>query len=50
MQTGRYADALEVNVLASQADEGYITQCRAQGLYPLNYYSLTTSTFLPGPP
>ncbi len=38
IQTGRYRDALEVNILASQADEGYITQCRAQGIYPLAYY------------
>jgi len=38
IQVGRYYDALEVNVLASLADEGYITQCRAQGIYPLNYY------------
>ena len=38
MQLGRYADAFEVNQLASLADEGYITQCRAQGIYPLDYY------------
>jgi len=38
MQVGRYADAFEVNVLAAKADENYITQCRAQGIYPLNYY------------
>jgi tetratricopeptide (TPR) repeat protein len=38
MQTGRYAESYEVNTLAAQADEGYITQCRAQGIYPLNYY------------
>jgi len=38
IQTGRYRDAMEVNILASQADEGYITQCRAQGIYPLAYY------------
>ncbi len=38
MQVGRYADAYEANVLAAEADEGYITQCRAQGIYPLNYY------------
>jgi tetratricopeptide (TPR) repeat protein len=35
---GRYADAFEVNELAAKADENYITQCRAQGIYPLNYY------------
>jgi tetratricopeptide (TPR) repeat protein len=38
MQVGRYAEAFEANVLATKADEGYITQCRAQGIYPLNYY------------
>jgi len=38
MQVGRYAEAYESNVLASVADEGYITQCQAQGIYPLNYY------------
>ncbi len=38
MQVGRYAEAYEANTLAVQADEGYITQCRAQGIYPLNYY------------
>lgn len=38
MQLGRYADSFEVNRLAAEADEGYIAQCRAQGMYPLNYY------------
>jgi len=38
IQVGRYGDAFDVNVEASKADEGYITQCRAQGIYPLNYY------------
>ena len=38
MQLGRYAESVESNTLASLADEGYITQCRAQGIYPLNYY------------
>ena len=38
MQVGRYAEAFEANALASAADEGYITQCQAQGIYPLNYY------------
>jgi tetratricopeptide (TPR) repeat protein len=38
MQVGRYADALEDNRRAAQADEGYLTQCRAQGVYPLTYY------------
>ncbi len=38
MRVGRYADSYEANRLAVEADEGYITQCRAQGLYPLGYY------------
>jgi len=38
MRVGRYADSYNANVLAVKADEGYITQCRAQGLYPLAYY------------
>lgn len=35
---GRYADAIRSNELAIVADEDYITQCRAQGLYPMGYY------------
>lgn len=38
MRVGRYADSWEANRLASEADEGYITSCRAQGIYPLGYY------------
>lgn len=38
MRLGRYADAYESNRLAVLADEGYITQCRNQGIYPLSYY------------
>jgi tetratricopeptide (TPR) repeat protein len=37
-RVGRYADAMKSNVLAIAADEDYITQCRAQGLYPMGYY------------
>ena len=37
-RVGRYADAIESNRLAIEADEDYITQCRAQGLYPMAYY------------
>ncbi len=37
-RVGRYADASEANVQAIAADEDYITQCRAQGIYPLGYY------------
>jgi tetratricopeptide (TPR) repeat protein len=35
---GRYDDAVAVNQKAILADEDYISQCRAQGLYPLGYY------------
>jgi tetratricopeptide (TPR) repeat protein len=38
MRVGRYGDSWEANRLAVEADESYITQCRAQGLYPLGYY------------
>jgi tetratricopeptide (TPR) repeat protein len=37
-RVGRYADAIKSNELAVLADEDYITQCRAQGLYPMAYY------------
>jgi tetratricopeptide (TPR) repeat protein len=37
-RVGRYADAIRSNQLAMAADEDYITQCRAQGLYPTGYY------------
>lgn len=35
---GRYADSSRSNEDAIAADEDYITQCRAQGVYPLAYY------------
>jgi tetratricopeptide (TPR) repeat protein len=38
MRVGRYADAAKVNEEAIVADEDYITQCRAQGIYPVAYY------------
>jgi tetratricopeptide (TPR) repeat protein len=37
-RVGRYNDAIRSNELAIAADEDYITQCRAQGLYPMGYY------------
>jgi tetratricopeptide (TPR) repeat protein len=37
-RVGRYADASKSNVMAIAADEDYISQCRAQGLYPMAYY------------
>jgi len=38
MRIGRYTDAYDANRRAVAADENYITQCRAQNIYPLNYY------------
>lgn len=38
IRVGRYLDAVKVNQTAIQADEDYIAQCFAQGLYPLAYY------------
>ena len=38
LRVGRYADAAEANVRAIAADEDYLAQCQAQGLYPLTYY------------
>lgn len=37
-RVGRYEDSAAANVRAIAADEDYITQCRAQGLYPMAYY------------
>jgi len=37
-RVGRHADVITVNIAAAKADEDYIAQCRAQGLYPLGYY------------
>ncbi|WP_417623439.1 tetratricopeptide repeat protein [Paremcibacter congregatus] len=38
MRLGRYQDSYEVNSKAILADQSYITQCQAQGLYPLRYF------------
>jgi tetratricopeptide (TPR) repeat protein len=38
MRLGRYEDGYQVNIDASRADESYIAQCQAQGLYPVGYY------------
>jgi tetratricopeptide (TPR) repeat protein len=35
---GRHADVVKSNQMAVAADEDYLTQCRAQGIYPLAYY------------
>lgn len=37
-RVGRYADSMKSNQLAIAADEEYIMQCSAQGLYPMVYY------------
>jgi tetratricopeptide (TPR) repeat protein len=37
-RVGRHQDVIDVNVMAAKADEDYIAQCRAQGIYPLAYY------------
>jgi tetratricopeptide (TPR) repeat protein len=39
LRVGRYADASRANELAARADESYIAQCQAQGVYPAMYYS-----------
>ena len=38
-RVGRYEDAVKVNALAATKDEEYIAACKAQGFYPLAYYS-----------
>jgi tetratricopeptide (TPR) repeat protein len=38
-RVGRFADAAHVNELAAKVDEDYIAACKAQGFYPLAYYS-----------
>jgi tetratricopeptide (TPR) repeat protein len=37
IRVGRYHDAVLANQRAIEADQDYITQCHAQGLYPLGY-------------
>ncbi|MDD9961863.1 MAG: hypothetical protein OXP11_09670 [Gammaproteobacteria bacterium] len=38
LRLGRYEDAVTANERAAAADEDYIAQCNAQGLYPAVYY------------
>jgi tetratricopeptide (TPR) repeat protein len=38
MRVGRYADAYDSNTLADAADNRYVAQCMAQGIYPLFYH------------
>jgi tetratricopeptide (TPR) repeat protein len=37
IRTGRYYDAIVANERAIEADNEYINQCRAQGIYPVAY-------------
>ena len=37
-RVGRYADSMKSNQLAIAADEEYLAQSQAQGLYPIGYY------------
>lgn len=37
-RVGRYNEAAAANLKAIAVDEDYITQCRAQGIYPAAYY------------
>lgn len=37
IRVGRYHDAVVANQKAIEADTDYITQCHAQGIYPLSY-------------
>lgn len=37
-RVGRYEDAAESNRKAIEADENYIANCQASGLYPVGYY------------
>jgi tetratricopeptide (TPR) repeat protein len=39
LRVGRYADAAAANERAIVADEDYLAQCQAQGMYPNGYYS-----------
>ena len=38
IRVGRYEDAVKANEQAIVADEDYVSQCRAQGIYPVGYY------------
>lgn len=37
-RVGRYADSMKSNQLAIAADEDYLAQYQAQGIYPMGYY------------
>jgi tetratricopeptide (TPR) repeat protein len=38
LRTGRYQDAVAVNIKAGEADTSYINQCQVQGFYALGYH------------
>jgi tetratricopeptide (TPR) repeat protein len=38
IRTGRYQDAIDVNIKAGEADQAYIAQCNVQGFYALGYH------------
>ena len=38
-RVGRYEDSVKVNSAAAKQDEDYIAACKAQGFYPLAYYT-----------
>ena len=53
IRVGDYHEASKANQAAVEADQDYITQCRAQGLYPLayhphNYHFLSRTASLEG--
>ncbi|MGB8330458.1 MAG: tetratricopeptide repeat protein, partial [Polyangiales bacterium] len=53
IRVGNYHAASQANEAAIQADQAYITQCRAQGIYPLayhphNYHFLSRTASLEG--
>ncbi len=53
IRVGEYHEASEANEAAIEADQAYITQCRAQGIYPLayhphNYHFLSRTASLEG--
>jgi tetratricopeptide (TPR) repeat protein len=37
IRLGRYTDAVDINEMAVEADNTYVAQCHAQGLYPAAY-------------
>ena len=47
-RVGRHADVIASNQLAAKADEDYIAQCRAQGLYPLGLLPAQPALHLDG--